>query len=148
MIKIRCIEESGIVSDLIDWREGGTFSHVEFILDDGYLGSRLAGGVQIRPFDYCTPVREAVLVLELDPEKEKRILDWAHGQIGESYGWKDVVDVGVNDEILIPSGLDCSHFVAKAVFQGEVVVSRKPFWQVTPEDIYDCTEFTLEQPRA
>ena len=143
MIKIRCIEESGIVSDLIDFRELGTFSHVEFILPEGYLGSRLNGGVQIRPFDYCTPVREAILSIVLDPEDEARVLSWAKAQIGDSYGWRDVVDVAVNEEVLAPKGMDCSHFVAKALDQGGFRVTRKPFPEITPGDHFNTVRYTL-----
>ena len=143
MIKIRCIEESGIASDLIDFRELGTFSHVEFIVPNGYLGSRLSGGVQIRPFDYCQPVREAVLSITLDPEDEMKVMNWAHDQIGDAYGWRDVVDVALNDEVLAPKGLDCSHFVAKALSKGGFRVTRKDFPEITPADHFNTVRYTL-----
>ena len=143
MIKIRCIEESGIASDLIDFRELGTFSHVEFIVPNGYLGSRLSGGVQIRPFDYCQPDREVVLSITLDPEDEMKVMNWAHDQIGDAYGWRDVVDVALNDEVLAPKGLDCSHFVAKALSQGGFRVTRKDFPEITPADHFNTVRYTL-----
>lgn len=144
MIKIRCIEESGIISDLIDWKENGRFSHVEFILADGYLGSRLNGGVQIRPFQYCTPVREAILSVALEPEEEETIMAWAHAQIGDAYDWKAVLDVGLNAEVLTPSGLDCSQFTSTAFSKGGLVICRKPFALTTPEDHFNCMRFDLE----
>jgi len=144
MIKLRCIEEAGIASDLIDWKEGGKFSHVEFILPEGYLGSRFNGGVQIRPFDYCNPVREAIMSVELGVEKESAILTWAKAQIGDSYGWKSVVDVAVNEDLFKPSGLDCSQFVAMSFSKGGFFICRKPFPMITPSDIYNCMGLLLE----
>lgn len=143
MIKIRCIAESGIISEAVEFRSLSDFSHVEFILPEGYLGSRLNGGVQIRPFDYCTPVREAILSIVLDPEDEARVLSWAKAQIGDSYGWRDVVDVAVNEEVLAPKGMDCSHFVAKALDQGGFRVTRKPFPEITPADHFNTVRYTL-----
>ena len=144
MIKIRCIAESGIISEAVEFRSLSDFSHVEFILPEGYLGSRLNGGVQIRPLDYCTPVREAILSVCLEPEKEAAIMDWAHAQIGDSYDWKAVVDVGLNSEVLTPSGLDCSQFTSTAFSKGGLEICRKPFAMTTPGDHFNCMSLDLE----
>ena len=143
MIKIRVIAESNIESELIRYWTWDKYSHVEFILPEGYLGSRLNGGIQIRPFDYITVSLEAILTLTLSPEQEDKILSWAKAQIGESYGWKDVVDEAFHDEIMKPSAMDCSHFVSKAFAQGGFLISRKPFFQNTPADVYNCTGLEL-----
>lgn len=139
MIKLRVIAESNIESELIRYWTWNQFSHVEFIRSDGYLGSRLNGGVQIRPFDYITPSLEKILTISLQPNEEAKIWSWALAQIGDSYGWRDVVDQAVHEDVLAPKGMDCSHFVSKALFQGGFRVSRKPFYQNTPADIYNCT---------
>ena len=148
MITIRCIAESGIASEAIEFRSLSQFSHTEFCLPNGYLGSRLNGGVQIRPLDYCTPVREAILTVVLDPEDEAKIMSWAHAQIGDSYGWKQVIDVALNEEAIKPSGLDCSEFVSKALAQADFMVSRKPFYATTPADVYNNTQLNLVSDTA
>ncbi len=145
MITIRCISENNIESDLIRYWTWDQFSHTEFVLPEGYLGSRLSGGIQIRPFDYVTVSHQAVLTLVLDPEDEAKILTWAKAQIGESYGWKDVVDEALHDEIMKPSSMDCSHFVTKALSMGGFLATRKPFFQNTPADVYNCTGLALKE---
>ena len=145
MITIRCIAESNIESELIRYWTWDQFSHTEFVLPDGYLGSRLSGGIQIRPFDYITVSRQAIFELTLDPAAEEAVLSWAKAQIGESYGWKDVVDEALHDEIMKPSAMDCSHFVTKALSMGGFKVTRKPFFQNTPADVYNCTGLTLKE---
>ncbi len=143
MITIRCIAESNIESELIRYWTWDKYSHVEFVLPEGYLGSRLSGGIQIRPFDYIKVSLEAILTLTLTPEAEDKILSWAKAQIGESYGWKDVVDEAVHEDILKPSSMDCSHFVSKALSMGGIMVTRKRFFQNTPADVYNCTGLML-----
>ncbi len=143
MITIRCIAESNIESGLIRYWTWDKYSHVEFVLPEGYLGSRLSGGIQIRPFDYIKVSLEAILTLTLPTEAEDKILSWAKDQIGESYGWKDVVDEAVHEDILKPSSMDCSHFVSKALSMGGIMVTRKRFFQNTPADVYNCTGLML-----
>ena len=147
MITIRCIAESNIESDLIQYWTWDKFSHCEFVLPEGYLGSRLSGGIQIRPFDYIKVTREAILTLFLPKDREEAVMTWARAQIGEGYGWKDVFDEAFHDEILKPSGMDCSHFVTLALSKGNFSVTRKRFFQNTPADVYNCTGLILQSEK-
>ena len=86
---------------------------------------------------------EAILEIELSSENEAKVISWAKAQIGEGYGWKDIIDEAFHDEILKPSAMDCSHYVSKALAQGGFLISRKPFFQNTPADVYNCTGLKL-----
>ena len=143
MIEIRCIAEDNLVSNLIKYWTWDKYSHVEFVLPEGMLGSRLNGGIAIRPADYIVTSLDTRLTLSLAPEDELKILTWAKAQVGEGYGWKDVFDEAFHEEILKPSAMDCSHFVSRALSMGGVFVSRKRFFQNTPADIFNCTLLSL-----
>ena len=143
MIVVRCIAEDNFSSEAIRFWTWDKYSHCEFVLPEGMLGSRLNGGIQIRPANYIQTSLEVRLALSLSEIDEEKILSWAKAQIGESYGWKDIVDEAFHDEIMKPSAMDCSHFVSKALAQGGVPVSRKPFFQNTPADIYNCVTFAV-----
>lgn len=140
MITIRCIAEDNIESEAIRYWTWDQYSHVEFVLPDGTLfGSRLSGGVQIRPADYIKTSLVTLLSWSGTPEDEATIMTWAKAQIGESYGWKDVVDEALHAELLKPSSMDCSHFVTRALSKAGFMCTRKPFYQNTPADVYNCT---------
>ncbi len=62
-----------------------SYSHVDFITDNGLLGSRPAGGVMVRPFEY-----EPAMVLRADADPEP-VLTAVRSQLGKPYDFTAVV---------------------------------------------------------
>ena len=77
MIKLRFIEGTGPISRAIEFWTWSSWSHVDVMTPNGWLGARFIGGVQVRPWDYTTTYAKAeVRGIELDPKTEAGIMTY------------------------------------------------------------------------
>lgn len=123
-------------------------SHVEFVTVNDYgtptvtLGSRLGGGVMIRPYNYCKPSREEWWTA---PHVEDA---YRYGLtlLGDQYDWPDILGLAFNTN-WHTNGFICSEFVAACgekeyTGTGVLIQSSTPWlnmsfdtWRVTPRDL-------------
>ena len=86
-------------------------SHIEFVLPgEGYLGARLRGGVEVRPFNYCKTSFEAFAHIPCDDETTARILQFARDQIGRPYDWLNILGITFHEDWFHKRAEICSRF--------------------------------------
>ena len=78
-------------SQAICWATNGQFSHVDVIVPDGLLGARMTGGVMVRPANYKTFTKTAVV--EVDVPNEAAALAFLYAQIGKPYNTEAIIDM-------------------------------------------------------
>jgi len=140
MIYLRFITEQwNIESRLIRFGTRFWTSHVEFVrvADNGQpidtLGSRLNGGVQIRPYDYCKPTREewwSAPQAELAYEKAKTV-------IGAKYDIVDILAFAFARDWHEPGNFICSELVDWSFKEIGVPLTNlyMPSRRVSPRDL-------------
>lgn len=116
-INIRFIRSDGLISRAIGWQTwgpGGNWSHVEFELADGYLGSQAPGGVKLRALDYCKPSAELKCSVEVPDAAGAAILAFARSQIGKPYDYRSILGFVIKRDWQEPDSWFCSELVAAA----------------------------------
>lgn len=119
-IHLRFIRDDGIISRLIrwqDWSSGGSYSHVEFRLPTGYLGSQAPDGVKLRPLNYCTPTEEWLCCVDVPDYVGEKILEFARAQIGKPYDWKAIVGFIIRRDWMNDNSWTCSELVTFTFLQ-------------------------------
>jgi len=111
-ITLRFIRDTSVISELIGWQTFGKWSHVEFCLPDGYLGSQAPEGVKLRPWDYCKPSEELRCTVEVPTDVGKRILAFARAQIGKPYDYKSIAGFIMRRDWTDANAWFCSELVA------------------------------------
>jgi hypothetical protein len=106
------------------------------------LGSRLDGGVQIRPYNYCRPTREEWYTA---PHIEDAY-EFGKTLIGSKYDLSDILGIGADEDWHTDGRYICSEYIA---YSGEFRLipggvekvidpwlnSTTPTWHVTPRDL-------------
>lgn len=138
---LRFIKSAGIVSDAITWETNSLWDHVELITPSGtYIGARANGGVEERPADYCTPVRERRYSIPCSPSDSIRILTWAKSKVGTKYNFLDILGLAVhNRKFNDPTRDICSQFVIQAGTQAAIwLLNVQPDFDylITPETLH------------
>lgn len=137
MIKVRFVDGSGFVSDFIKFWTWSDWSHVDIWTPDGWLGARSNGGVQIRPFDYTTFVKEEIRVITLDDETEAKIMQYLRDQIGKPYDYMAVAGMPFRQDWQSDNRWFCSELIAAAFAQAGIpLLDATDYYRVTPRDIY------------
>lgn len=138
--RIRFISNSDWVSSTIRRVTRSLWSHTEIILDDGsYLGAHYDGGVQIRPSNYCSPLREKRYSIRLPAEQVAQIISFAHSQVGKKYDISDIFGILFNRNWDNPSRWICSELVAASAYAGGLYllnVDPKMVNKITPEMLH------------
>lgn len=91
-IKLQFVCEAALSSQMIAWFSSGHFSHVDAVLNNGYLigarydtcGGQLPG-VRIRPPGYHKFTRRVIMDVPATPEQTKKFYDFMLAQQGKPY---------------------------------------------------------------
>lgn len=132
MIRLQFSTTKRAGSAVIRWFTWSDFSHVEFVLDDGWLlGAEPDGGVQVRP-----PECARVGAVRFRVRAPRRVLDRALSQVGRPYDWLGVLGFGVRRDWAADDSWFCSEFVAWA-FQaaGSPLLRAEHVHRLTPRDL-------------
>lgn len=139
MAIVRFVSGTGASSATIKWYTSSPWSHVEFWTPNGYLGARLAGGVQLRPFDYDASqiATQEFRRWDLAPDKELALEQWLAAQIGKDYDWLAILALPLHRDWKTEDDWFCSELVAAAfnkvgcpILSPHTIVSK-----ITPRDI-------------
>jgi uncharacterized protein YycO len=137
MINLRFATEHGFSSFAIRWGTWSDYSHVDFILPDGtLLGSRIDGGVQIRPATYGHFIKTESFGINVRPDKAAAILDWAHSQVGKPYDITAIIGYTIRRDWTKPDRWFCSELVAAAFLLHDWPIIRTSHLnRVSPQDL-------------
>lgn len=78
-------------SQAICWATNGEYSHVDVVVPLGLLGARMSGGVMVRPTNYKTFTKKALV--EVDVPNEAAALAFLYAQIGKPYNTEAIIDM-------------------------------------------------------
>lgn len=139
-ITIRFVTEKDFISAAIRLETWSSFSHVEFVLDDGTtLGARSDGGVQIRPLGYTKFASEEWYQIEVTDAEKKAILDAARAQVGKKYDYSDIMGILFRRDWRAQDKWICSELVAYCFEKGGLPLVHAPLNRVnriTPGILY------------
>lgn len=137
MIKIRFVDGPGFVSGCIKFWTWGEWSHVDVWTPTGWLGARSDGGVQIRPWDYTTVIKEEIRVITLDDVTEANLMQWFNSQIGKPYDYMAIVGMPFRQDWRSENKWFCSELVAAGFAQfGVQLLDVDHVNRVSPRDLY------------
>lgn len=138
-INLRFIRNEGFVSKAIGWQTwgpGGIWSHVEFVVGDGYLGSQAPDGVLLRPKTYCTPSEQLLCSVVVPDAVGAQVLAFAHAQIGKPYDYKSILGFVLRRDWRDTSAWFCSELVAAAfVYAGFPLLRTTEVNRVSPSTL-------------
>lgn len=145
-INLRFVRNEGFVSRAIGWQTwgpGGDWSHVDFALPDGYLGSQAPDGVQLRPLDYCKPTAELKCYIEVPDDGGEKVLEWAHSQIGKPYDYKSIFGFLIKRDWRDDSAWICSEYVAYAFMQAGYPILNTQYCNRVSPSIASLTPYII-----
>ena len=119
-IQIRFINSGSLVAKAITWETfgaGGEWSHVEFCLPNGYLGSQAPEGVLLRPLNYTEVSSQLVCNIQVTDDIGNRVLNFAQAQICKPYDYESIVGFVFKGDMEEPGAWFCSEFVAYSFMQ-------------------------------
>lgn len=124
----------GIVSAVIRWATWSTISHVDFVIEGGYLlGARTDGGVQIRPPNYTKFSRLVRYEVEDAPDS---IIHTAKTQTGKPYDYGAISDFLFHRDWEKKTRWFCSELVAWAFEEnGYPLLNTNRLDRITPRDL-------------
>lgn len=141
-LKLRFTAENSVFAATIRWYTWGAWSHVEFALPSGYLGStnmalpNIPPGVALRPLDYVKADKEIFGTVEVDDPTMRRVLDFAKSQEGKGYDWLAIAGMPLRQDWHTKDAWFCSELVAAAFdAAGYPLVNGKMVDRITPRDI-------------
>jgi len=137
MIEINFVDGTGPVSNFIEFWTWGDWSHVDIKTTRGWLGARANGGVQIRPWNYCTFKKQETRTITLPEEQEQHIMNWFTSQIGKPYDYMAVAGMPFRKDWRDDSRWFCSELVIAGFQQaGIYLLNTDHMNRVTPRDLY------------
>lgn len=157
-IRLRFTKNNSITSRVIRALTWSDYSHVEFALDTGFLGSlgwggktksgvSYSGGVQLRPFDYNSTCEfQAAEIDVADENTKQKILRFAMDQIGKPYDWTAVIGIEFHRDWNEDDGWFCSELFAAAFLQGGDPLIRDVVDRITPGMLYELERIKLDAP--
>lgn len=138
-VKLRFITEAGIESSFIRWWTWGQWSHVDYVMPGGqsFLGARLNGGVQIRPFDYCTPKNQMTAEFWMPAANAQKWQDALVSQLGKPYDWLAIVGIGVRRDWRNSKKWFCSELIQWASEEAKhpLLDAGPDVYRITPRDL-------------
>jgi len=137
MIKLRFIAEDDFVSWAIRVFCWSDYSHVEFVVPDGYLGARIDGGVKVRPFDYIKPARQTLAYVDCPDRTTRAVLEYARAQIGKPYDLDALFGFVFRRHWTIKDSWFCSELVAASFMNANYPLFDGPMYKIMPRDIAD-----------
>lgn len=145
MIYLRFITDRlSLESALIRFATRSWCSHVEFVRTEerenapywavDTLGSRLRGGVQVRPYNYCSPSAESWFTAP----NIQHAYDFGLTLIGQKYDFLDILGIGFNTRQHAEGHYICSSFIDACGKAGSPIAWTNvhfPSRLVTPRDL-------------
>lgn len=130
---------------LITFATKGPFVHVGIVIDDTTVIAARSSGIR---YEQAPPDDSAHVTISLDgrttQEGIERGLAWAVKQLGDDYGWLDIVYQGVKLvwpgnplRFYVAGHMDCSEYATRYLLQAGVVLppAFDDVATVTPSDI-------------
>lgn len=148
MAIVRFVSGTGLGGAAIKWYTSSQWSHVEFWTPVGYLGSRINGGVQIRPYNYTGFDNQEFREYKLPTDAELALMNWADAQIGKGYDWLAIMALPLHRDWKSEENWFCSEYVAAAFEHAgyPIVAPDTQLSKVTPRDVSLCTSLKLIPP--
>ena len=120
---------------MFTWSE---YSHVEFVLPNGYLGSQaLLGGVKLRPFNYAPNYVFVTRYVDCSDDQAYKVIDYAMNQIGKPYDFAGILGLLTHRDWRKANSWFCSEFVAASLEKGGIYLFRLPVDRVTPGMLFE-----------
>lgn len=150
MIYLRFMTEKwSVESALVRFGTRGWASHVEFVKtrdSDGVaictLGSRLKGGVQVRPYDYCKPTREEWWTAPNIEESYKRGLEF----LDCGYDWWDIAGIALDKALVKDASFICSRFCYYANLRAWALDNAVPWLNTNQQSLFCTPDILLWSP--
>jgi uncharacterized protein YycO len=137
MIEINFVDGTGPVSSFIEFWTWGDWSHVDIKTTRGWLGARSNGGVQIRPWNYCSFTKQETRTITLPEEQEANIMNWFTSQIGKPYDYLAVAGMPFRKDWRDDKRWFCSELIMEGFQQaGVYLLNAQHMNRVTPRDLY------------
>ncbi len=140
LLRMRFINSTGLVAEGIDFVTNSLWDHVELITETGYLGAQTGDGVQVRPFNYCTPTREMRYAIPCSAGQYSDVMTYGRSKIGTQYDYADIFGLALHDRSLnTPVREICSMFVLECAQAGGIqMLNVLPGYThlVTPETLH------------
>jgi len=134
-----CFSKSrSLGSALIRWFSWGSYSHVDFVTQDGrLLGARMFGGVKVRSYDSLHGSPREHLSFEVPSQGEAdAILKSAFDKVGQPYDWMGIIAMPFRSSWQHRSKVFCSEYVAQHCrARGVVLQARVADHRLTPRDL-------------
>jgi hypothetical protein len=135
-ITLRFSTSHGLQSALIRWRTDAHVSHVEYERSDGWtLGSRLVGGVALRPPASCDGQYN---VAHATFDGIDRAYEWGlANRLSRPYDAWGIVGVATAKDWHNKRGRFCSEFILESAEAAGtwLLNSITKMWQITPRDL-------------
>ncbi len=115
-ITLQFVAGDGIGAELIEWFSAGDFSHVDIVMPDGtLLGARLDGGVRIRPANYETWHKRAVVALDRGQSITDAFYSFAVSQIGKPYDKTAIIGFAAGRDWREDDSWFCSEYAGRSL---------------------------------
>ena len=111
------------VSWLIRLFTWSRYSHVEVMVDKGWLGASW-GGVKIRPYGYYRASSVRAVTVEMEDKDYGRMMDWLYNQVGKPYDFMAVIGIVFRRNWRSENKWFCSELVARAFEVGDKPLIR------------------------
>ena len=138
VISLRYLSGRDFESKGIDWWTNSLVSHVEFgTPEHTWIGAHLTGGIQERPYDYCTPSREFRYAIPCDESALDQLMKDCRSDIGTKYNTVDILGLALHNRHLnLPGSYECAQYVT--IRTNGI---GRPMLNLVPELDYQVTPF-------
>jgi uncharacterized protein YycO len=134
LITLQFSTQPGWQSAFIRFATWSDWSHVDVLLEDGtLLGSRMDGGVKIRPANYANFSKKALYQIDAPAE----VMDFAKKQVGLPYDSTGIINFGAHRDWRQPDSYFCSELIAAAFEAGNLPLLNPdtPSSRISPRDL-------------
>lgn len=136
-IELRFITSNSLISWMIRSLTKSEYSHVEVVVEQGYLGSQYPEGVRLRPLDYTKPHKECRVVVRVTPNDKIKVLEWLQQQLGKPYDLTALIGILANNrDWKEDDSWFCSELIAAAFVSIGMELIRDDVSRVTPGDLF------------
>lgn len=136
MVTLRFTRRKGFTPWLIRTYTWSEIDHVEFLLPNQgkTLGAIPNGGVQLRP--YVKQEGEIIAHVHCSSEVARKVMDFAHSQIGKKYDWSAIYGIAAKRDYHDPDRWICSELIAAAFEYAKLPLLNVNCNRFSPRDIY------------
>ena len=137
-VRLRFVTCNDQVSALIRWAEDFWASHVEAVVDEGYLGAHADGGVLVRPvgYDRAILVREEFVDVPADAAAAEAFEHYLRAHLGEPYDFAAIFGFVLRDDMHAKEHAICSALQTDALIASRLARDLPlPSYQISPRDL-------------